>query len=185
VAVPEIVNVDNSQERRATACWPQCCETTGGIGQWMYNREPTRLDYQTVIRQDRDTLYSAAVIDVSEGVTLTAPDTGDRYVSAMLVNQDHLVTAVFHEAAEHLTGEQLGAPYVLLGVRTLTDPADPDDVAAAHALQDAFEVAAPSEMPFELPNYDEASFTATRQALLELARGLGSFEHALRHTRRR
>ncbi len=51
-------------------------------------------------------------------------------------------------------------------------------MATAPALQDGFEIAAPSAQPFELPSYDEPSFTATRQALLELAHGLNSFDQA-------
>jgi hypothetical protein len=179
VAVAELVNVDNFARAESNRMLAAVLRDTGGINRWLYNRQPIPLDHQTVIRQNRDTLYSASVIDASEGVTLTVPDAGDRYLSAMFVNQDHYVMAVIHEPGDHhLTVEQLGTPYVLLGVRTLIDPGDPDDVAAAQALQDAFEIDAPSEEPFELPDYDGASFTATRQALLELARGLGSFEHA-------
>ena len=36
----------------------------------------------------------------------------------------------------------------------------------------------PSNIPFELPEYDEASFDATRQALLELSKGLDGYAHA-------
>ena len=177
--MPEMVNVDNFARAETNRMLAAVLRDTGGINLWMYNREPTRLDHQTVIRQNRDTLYSAAVIDASEGVTLTVPDAGDRYVSAVFVNQDHYVMAVIHEPGEHhLTFEELGTPHVLFGVRTLVDPADSDDVAAAHTVQDGFAVLAPSAQPFELPDYDEMSFTATRQALLELARGLHSFEHA-------
>jgi hypothetical protein len=74
--------------------------------------------------------------------------------------------------------EQLGTPYVLLAVRTLVDPVDPADVAATNALPDQLSLRAESDEPFVLPEYDEASFMATRNALLELAKGLHGFEHA-------
>lgn len=100
------------------------------------------------------------------------PDGGDRYMSAMVVNQDHYVIAVLHDPGEHqLRFDQVGTPYVLLAVRTLVDPADPADVAAANGLQDQLRVRAESAEPFVLPDCDEASFAATRNPLLELAKG--------------
>ena len=41
-----------------------------------------------MIRPNRDTLYSAALVDISRGATLTRPDAGDRYLSVMVVNND-------------------------------------------------------------------------------------------------
>jgi hypothetical protein len=37
----------------------------GGVNQWFHYRVPTPVDQQTVIRMNRDTLYSAAVVDIS------------------------------------------------------------------------------------------------------------------------
>jgi hypothetical protein len=149
----EIVNVENFARAETNRILAAILRDTGGINRWMHNREPTPLDHQPVIRQNRDTLYSASVIDVSKGVTITMPDGGDRYMSAMLVNQDHYVMAVLHEPGEHeLSFEQLGTPYVLLAVRTLVDPVDPADVAAANALQDQLSLRAESAEPFVLPD---------------------------------
>ena len=47
-------------------------------------------------RMNRDTLYSAAVIDISGGATVTLPESGDRYVPWMVVNQDHYISRVLH-----------------------------------------------------------------------------------------
>ena len=119
------------------------------------------------------------IVDISGGATLTVPDAGDRYLSVMVVNQDHYINRVIHSAGDHeLTVEEFDTPYVALAARVLVDPADPDDLAAVNALQDQFSVHAGTETPFAMPDYDESSFTATRHALLELARGLGGFDHA-------
>jgi len=118
-------------------------------------------------------------VDISAGATLTIPDTGRRYVSVMIVNQDHYVNHVFHEPGEHeLTVEQFGTPYVVAAARMLVDPADPGDVAAANALQDQLGLKAGSALPFVPPDYDQASLDATRAALLDLAKGLHGFSHA-------
>ena len=57
-----------------------------------------------------------------------------------------------------------------LAARVLVDADDPDDLAAVHVIQDGFGVSANSAEPFISPDYDESSFTAARNALLEQAR---------------
>lgn len=66
----------------------------GGGNRWRHLREPASLDEQTVIRMNRDTLYSLAVVNISEGATVTVPDAGGRYLSVMVVNQDHYINRI-------------------------------------------------------------------------------------------
>ena len=102
-----------------------------------HHREPASIDDQPVIRQNRDTLYSLAIVDIREGATLTLPDAGDRYLSVMIVNQDHYINQVFHSPGDHqLTVEGYDTAYVLVASRILVDPNDPADVSAVNALQD-------------------------------------------------
>jgi hypothetical protein len=47
----------------------------GGLGKFVHRREPAAVNNQTIIRLNRDTLYSAAVFDLDAGpVTITLPD---------------------------------------------------------------------------------------------------------------
>ena len=48
----------------------------------VHNRTPTPLDNQPVIRMNRDTRYSPAVLDLASDATITVPDAKRRYVSA-------------------------------------------------------------------------------------------------------
>jgi hypothetical protein len=108
-----------------------------GVKPFRHNRTPARIDEQTVIRLNRDTSYSFAIVDLAEPARLTLPDADDRYLSAMIVNEDHFVNEVLHEAGEYtLTSEQYESRYVLVGVRILVDPNDSADVAAVVAIQD-------------------------------------------------
>jgi hypothetical protein len=173
------VNVDNFVRAESNRMFAAILRDTGGINEWFHNRVPTPIEHQPVIRQNRDTLYSGNIADITGGATLTIPDCGDRYVSAMVVNQDHHINAVFHSPGEHeLTAARFETPYVLIGVRLLVDPNDPSDVAAVNALQDQLALTAGSAQPFALPEYDQASFDATRHALLELAKGIRNFDRA-------
>ena len=151
----------------------------GGVNRLNHSRAPTSIEQQPVIRMNRDTLYSFALVDISEGATLAIPDSGDRYLSVMVVNEDHYINRVFHAAGEYaLTIEEFDTPWALVAARVLVDPNDSADVATVNALQDQFSIEANSETPFELPEYDQASFDATRKALIELAKGATTFDHA-------
>jgi hypothetical protein len=175
----ELVNVDNFARAESNRMFSAVLTDTGGVNRWAHNREPTPLDHQPVIRQNRDTLYSAAIVDIRAGATLTIPESGDRYISLMPVNQDHYVNAVFHEPGEHeLTQEEFETPYVCIAARILVDPADAEDVAAVNALQDELRIQAGSEQPFALPDYDRESFDTTRRALLALSNGITGFDRA-------
>ncbi len=73
----------------------------GGVNVFRHNREPTSIEGQTVIRMNRDTLYSFAIADISKGARITVPESGDRYLSVMVVNQDHYINRLFHEPGEY------------------------------------------------------------------------------------
>jgi hypothetical protein len=103
-------------------------------------------------------------------VTVTQPDAGGRFRSMLVITQDHYMPAVVYAAGAYpFTREQIGARYVMLGVRTLVDPTRPADLRAAHALQDAITVAQPGGPGrFEVPHWDPVSQQTVRDALLVL-----------------
>ncbi|WP_216652507.1 DUF1254 domain-containing protein [Nocardioides sp. zg-1308] len=173
------VNADNFSRAETHRMMADLQRDAGRVNQFMHNREPAAIDKQTVIRLNRDTLYSFAVVDISAGAVLTVPDAGDRYLSVMVVNEDHYINRVLHDAGDHhLTAEELGSPYVVVAARTLVDPRDPDDLAAVAAVQDRLGISAASGRPFGLPDYETGSFDRTRSALLALAAEQASFERS-------
>ncbi|NDR57048.1 DUF1214 domain-containing protein [Pseudoruegeria sp. M32A2M] len=168
-----VVNVDNFVRAETADQFDRSLGLTGGVNAWYHFREPAPIDNQSVIRMNRDTLYSGAIVDISEGARLILPDTGDRYVSVMVVNEDHYVNRIFHEPGTHeLSIEEFDTPYVLLAARTLVDASDPDDIRAANALQDLYVIEANSAQPYSHPAYDTESYKATYEPLLELGRGV-------------
>jgi hypothetical protein len=174
-----IVNVENFARAETAAQFDRMLPLMGGVNQWFHFRTPTPLDKQSVIRMNRDTLYSAAIVDISQGATLTLPDAGDRYLSVMVVNEDHYINRVFQGAGTYeLTMAEFDTPYVNLSARTLVNAADPDDIKAVNALQDQFQITAASAKPYTHPDYDQASYETTFNALLELARGLPDSRNA-------
>ena len=152
----------------------------GTLGKFHHRREPANIDKQDVIRMNRDTLYSEALFDLDAGpVTITIPDAGKRFMSVMIVDQDHYVPVVFYGAGSHtLTRKQIGTRYVGVFVRTLVDPADPKDLQQVHALQDALKASQKGTGKFEVPNWDQASQKKVRDALLVLNTTVTSFKNA-------
>ena len=170
---PVNVNVDNFVRAETAAQFDRTLQLTGGVNQFVHLREPTPLDQQNVIRMNRDTLYSAVIVDISRGATLTLPDAGERYMSVMVVNEDHYINRVIHEPGEHeLTVGEYGTPYVSLSVRTLTDASNPSDIKKANALQDQLKIEAMSAKPYTHPYYAKESYKVTYEALLVLGRGM-------------
>ncbi|GAA5091331.1 DUF1214 domain-containing protein [Microbacterium yannicii] len=171
------VNVDDFARAETDRMFRDLQAQAGGVNRFVHNREPAAIDNQTVIRLNRDTLYSFAVVDLVAGATLTLPEHGDRYLSAMVVNQDHYVNAIFHDAGTYeLSSDLFGTRYVAVAVRTLVDPSDPNDLAAVATIQDAITLTAASSVEFAYPDYDAVSMDETREALLALARNLTAFD---------
>ena len=143
----------------------------GGFGKFFHHRTPTPIDQQSVIRMNRDTLYSAAVFDLDAGpVTITLPAAGKRFMSMQVINEDEYTPAVFYGEGSHtLTQQEIGTRYVLAAIRILVDPTNPKDVEQVHALQDAIKVSQKSPGRFEMPDWDQASQKKVRDALLLLA----------------
>jgi hypothetical protein len=152
----------------------------GGVGKLSHRREPASIDHQTVIRLNRDTLYSFGVFDLAAGpATITLPDAGKRFMSLQIINEDHYVPFVAYDHAPHtLTQKDVGTRYAMVVIRTLVDPNDPGDLVEVHKVQDAIKVSQQDAGKLELPNWDQSSLKEIRDALLVLARRTGGFAHA-------
>lgn len=152
----------------------------GGLGKLLHRREEASIDHQTVIRLNRDTLYTSGVFDLDAGVvTITLPDPGKRFMALQIINEDHYTPDVFYGAGSHtLTRENVGTRYVVTAIRTLVDPNNPDDVKQVHALQDAIKVSQKSAGTLELPHWDAASQKKVRDALLVLSATIPDFRTA-------
>jgi len=174
------VTVDNFIRAESDLYFGGILKDGGGIGKFLHRREPARIDNQTVIRLNRDTLYSSAVFDLDAGpVTITMPDAGKRFMSMQVISEDHYVPEVVYGKGSYtLTQDKVGTRYVAVAIRTLVDPTDPEDVKKVHALQDAIKVSQKATGKFEAPNWDPASQKKVRDALLVLGSTIPDFKKA-------
>jgi len=134
----------------------------GGVNKVFHFRRPTPLDKQNIVRMNRDTLYSFAVVDTSQGATITVPELPkDRYASVYLVDNDHYCPFVIYSSGTHELPRD--TQYLGVGVRIqVFNPQDEDEVALINELQDRFIIQAKSAYPFAKPEWDQQSLNALR-----------------------
>jgi hypothetical protein len=165
------VGVENFTRAESDLFFGNVVRTENALGKLVHHREPASVDQQNVIRLNRDTLYSVTVLDLDAGpATFTLPDSGSRFRSFQVIDEDQYTHAVNYAAGKYtLTRADIGTRYVMVGMRTFVDPNDPKDLAAVHALQDATTLEQASPGKFEVPNWDPESQKKVREALLFLS----------------
>ncbi len=137
----------------------------GGVNKFLNKRAVPRVDNQPVIRMNRDTLYSMAIIDASQGATVTLPETDGRYISLMYLDENHRVYDMVYDAGKHDIPAHTNHMYALvrIGVRS----GDKADLAEIHELQDSLELQANSTMPLVPISFDKESYEKTHHGILK------------------
>jgi hypothetical protein len=149
-------------------------QNSTGIGEISHEREVASANApQTVIRPNQDTLYSAAIIDLSKPVTVMLPRADGRFQSVLVISQDHYNFAYAAPGAYELTEDEVGTRFAMLLFRTFIDAGDPEDAARAHAVQDRIVVEGGGKGPFEAPDWDLEALAEARKAVNDLAAAVG------------
>jgi len=79
-------------------------QLAGGVNSMFSFRQVTPLDMQKVVRMNKDTLYTVAVVDTSKGATITVPEMpAGRYFSVLLLDNDHYCPGVIYTSASITT----------------------------------------------------------------------------------
>lgn len=172
VQAKESVNVLNFVRAESDNQFRGYAEKAGGVGKFLHMREPYSVKNQTTIRGNRDTLYSIGVFDLTTPVTITKPESPDRFQSMQRINQDHSIFPTEHGSGTFtFSQKEIGTRYLFVLFRTFADPNDPEDMKAAHALQDQIKVEQKDRGKLELPDWDfEGTLVETRQTIGELAK---------------
>jgi len=139
------------------------------FGEITHLRDPITPENQSVIRSNQDTFYSASVLDLSQPVTITLPEANGRFMSMLVISQDHYNFGEAQPGTYELTEAVVGTRFAYLLFRTFLDITNPDDIAAAHAAQDAIGIAGGGDGPFEAPNWDKADLEKARKAVSTLS----------------
>lgn len=132
-----------------------------GVNTFQHKRELTPTDNQPVVRMNRDTYYSMAVVDVSKGATITMPDIPDgKYMSVQPVTEDHRIQAMFYgEGTFNLTTHTGTHLYLVIRLDSTFTPEE------AAKIQDKMRIDAKSNKKFTAAPVDKASFEKVENSL--------------------
>lgn len=172
-----------------------------GFGKYTHDREfvPISDDEadgpsygQPVIRMNRDTLYSSAVLNLTatNETILTQPEVeSGRLMSTCFFSEDHDVFPCVYDAGNYTITEDgdtcgcgeapctsddgrcmaIGTPLAFVLTRTLTDPSNQTDMQRAREIQDQMEIIQPGGAgEFNIPNWNQTDLTEIRDAILRL-----------------
>lgn len=136
-----------------------------GVNKFLHKRAVPSVEKQPVIRMNRDTLYSMAIVDASKGASVMLPDAGGRYISLMYLDENHRVYDMVYEPGPHEIPAHTDHMYALvrIGIRS----GDAADLAAIHKLQDKIELRAESSTPLVPVAFDIASYEKTHHGILK------------------
>ncbi len=134
----------------------------GGVNKNFHFRKVTPLDRQTIIRMNKDTLYSMAVIDTEGGATITVPEIQDgRYMSVYLLDNDNYVPFVIYQAGTHQLPRD--TKHIAMGIRIqLFNPDDAEELALVNYFKDQFVIKAESSDELPAFNWDMESLDVLR-----------------------
>lgn len=147
----------------------------GIFGTLVHARTMASIEDQTVVRMNRDTLYSSGVFDLDAGpVTFTLPEAGARFQSMQVISQDHYTVDVAYGPGRFTYDRaRVGTRYVFVIVRTLANGEDAGDLRAANLLQDRLTAEQASPGRFDIPAWDREQLAKVRTSVKDLGRFLG------------
>ena len=166
------VTMDNYEEAESDLAFYNVTKLVGMNTFFHFPTGAFDLDNQTVVRMNRDTYYSAAVIDTTQGATVTIPETNGRYLSVMVVQNDHYIDQVFLEPGTHeITSD---TDFAMVAMRIRANQNDPDDGDAIAALRAGVKLEVGGNASHVRPNYDMEQLVALRDELTVEGTKLGT-----------
>ncbi len=124
---------------------------------------------------NRDTVYSGYIADVREGGSVTIPQTDGRYLSVMVVQNDHYIDQVFTTSGTHEIKAK--TDFVMIAARTQINPNDPKDIENVKRFQSQIVIKTKSRRDHVMPDYDLKQLEAVRAKLVKEGSKFGSLNN--------
>ncbi|MDZ7614289.1 MAG: DUF1254 domain-containing protein [Flavobacteriaceae bacterium] len=123
------------------------------INEWAHQEDVSYVKTQQVIRENQDVIYSSAVVDVSQGATISLPKGKTYQVIQIIDMQNYTVKTVYPGESITLTPDNLTyGNYVYLNMRTRKKSLDQAGLDDAHKRQRAAIIQAKSSIPYTSPD---------------------------------
>lgn len=135
-----------------------------GINEFFHFTDKANAADKWVVSPNNDTIYSIGVVDITEGFTLTLPDTGDRFMSIQIVTREHMSHQFYGGGEYKFAKGDIKGSHVVVGIRVGTDSTDEDIKYIVSSLQPKMSIKAGSATA--VPAYDLKKMQTVRAALL-------------------
>lgn len=137
----------------------------------MHTKEPLDPADRTIMRVNFDTQYSYVVLDITEAIVLSMPETSGRYQSAWFITEEHYNPIAINEPGEYtISQEQTGSKYVMILVRTQVNMKDVVDLSVVSKLQDQLKLSQNDRGSYKASfRWDMNEVLAMRKKYQELA----------------
>ncbi|MBB4804673.1 hypothetical protein HNP37_004770 [Flavobacterium nitrogenifigens] len=152
-----IVKPENFIRAETDKMFYNISQMAGGINKFYHIRDVTPLDKQTVVRMNKDVLYSGAVVDVEKGASVTFPAMPDkRYASILVIDNDHYCPVVYYKPGKYKLPAD--TKYMFMAIRIqIYNPNDAKEIAMVNKLKDQFIIESNSAQEFKKPLWDSKS----------------------------
>lgn len=146
-------------------------QAKSGINHFTHDRILLTMETQTVVRQNRDTLYSKSIWDTKGGVTFELPVL-DTYQTLQVIDENHRTVAVIYAEEGRnkvtITPDMLtSGEHVWVVVRTQVESNSPQDIAEGNKKQDLIKGTANSWQPYMSKGFDQYDRENVRLSLEE------------------
>jgi hypothetical protein len=136
------------------------------VNTFRHSREMSSVDNQFVVRENRDVMYSHAVVDISEGATLINPEWDVFSVIQVIDENQYTIASIYPGEQRTFTPEDVAlGHHLFLNMRTGVRSLDEAGFAEAHRHQDAVRIEAGASKPYQAKGFDKKSLDATRARL--------------------
>ncbi|RJG42274.1 DUF1254 domain-containing protein [Motilimonas pumila] len=157
-----------------------------GLNQFTHDRILLTMETQTVVRQNRDTLYSKGIWDTRGGLEFSLPVL-DTYQSLQVIDENHRTVAVIYaeqgKNSIRITPDMLSSgQHVWTVARTQVDANTPEAIAAGNKKQDMIQAKAQSTQPYKAKGFNQNDREDVRLSLeadvlkLDFTKGMGAPE---------
>jgi hypothetical protein len=136
------------------------------VNTFRHSREMSSVDNQFVVRENRDVMYSHAVVDISNGATLINPAWDVFSVIQVIDENQYTIASIYPGEQQTFTPHDVAlGNHLFLNMRTGVRSLDEKGFAEAHKHQDSVRIEANSAKPYQAKGFEKKSLDETRARL--------------------
>jgi len=162
------ITKDNFVQAETTKYYMITTMKAGGANKWRHFFNPPATDNQPIVRMNRDTLYSTAVVDTSKGGTIFIPEVPKgMYVSVHYVNEDHVSYDMIYKTGEIPVPTDT-TKFMFVNIRFgLKDINDKDEIKMINDLQNKLKINVKSRDEYKSKYPDIKKLAAATEVVKE------------------